>query len=199
MRRPRLRLAVPLAATSIVVGASAAFGALSDNFTNPTAPVPGHGAFAYLTMKGATTGTFTGGVTVSGHAGEIEVLALDFGLTTPVDAATGQSSGPTACDGVSFRKPTDRSTPLLVSAETSGEAITSAVFDEVGSGGAAGIAQNVFTVTLTNATITSVHHVDATTTGAYEDVTLTAPETVTVTWNQGGITSTFNCKTATVG
>jgi hypothetical protein len=42
-----VRFAVPLAAIAIVIGGSAAFAALSGNFTNREAPVPGGGALGF--------------------------------------------------------------------------------------------------------------------------------------------------------
>ena len=185
------RFAVPLAAAAIVIGASVASGALDGNFTNREAPVPGQGTLGYLKMTGATTGTFVGDVNTRGHAGAIGVLALDLGLTRPVDEG-GRVLGRERCDAVSFRKRTDRSTPQLFHAEATNETITSAVFDQVSPGTPNAPSATVLTVDLTNAVISSIHHVDATTTGAYEDVTL-IPQKMTVTWTAGGIASSVEC------
>jgi type VI secretion system secreted protein Hcp len=164
---------------------------LSDNFTNPPAPVPGHGHVTYLTMTGARTGAFTGGVTLKGHAGAIEVLGLDGGLTDQIDSSTGQATGKTLCTGINFRKPTDRSTPQLFNAAATLETITTATFDEyqVTSTGALQVALQI---KLTNAHVTSIHHVTATTTGAFDDVTL-VPSTVRVTWKPANVFSQHNC------
>jgi type VI secretion system Hcp family effector len=185
-------LSVPLAATALVVGASAAFGALNDNFSKPGAPVPGNGPVAFLTMRGATSGAFTGAVTEPRHHGAIEVLALDFGLSHPIAPSTGLAIGHSICAGVSFRKPTDRTTPRLFAAAATNEVITRAVFDEAGRGPGSA---NALTIELTNATVTSVHHVDATTTGRYEDVTL-APQKITFIWEPGGVTAEHDCHRA---
>jgi type VI secretion system Hcp family effector len=184
-----MRRAVPLAALAIVVGGSAAYGALSDNFTNPPAPVPGAAALTYLTMKGARSGAFPGGVTSGPHSGAIKVLGLDFGLTTPVDATTGRPTGRVACDGVNFRKPADRSTPRLLASEATGEVITNAVFTETNPAGA-----TTLTVTLTNSLLSRVHHVNAMTTGSYDDVTL-LPQRVSVQSATGkqAVTVSYSC------
>lgn len=193
MHVPRLRLTVSLAAIAFVVGASAAFGALNNNFTKPGAPVPGHGPVAFLTMRGATSGAFIGGVTEPHHQGAIAVLALDFGLSHPTQPSTGLALGHSVCTGVNFRKPTDRTTPRLFAAAATNEVITRAVFDEVGP--APGGNANSLTIELTNATVTSAHHVDATTSGRYEDVTL-APQRITFTWEPGAVTAEHDCHRA---
>jgi type VI secretion system secreted protein Hcp len=190
MGRFRLRWIGPLVAVALTAGAATGLAQLSDNFTNPAAPVPGKGLVTYLSMTG-TTGKFTGGVTQGSHAGDISVLALDFGLATPIDPSTGQPTGRAACNGIDFRKPTDRATPLLFSAAAAGQNITSATFDEY-QGGAQGIQTLALEIKVTNAIITSVHHVDGTTTGAYDDVTL-KPGQVTMTWKPGNIKAQFSC------
>jgi type VI secretion system secreted protein Hcp len=180
-----------LAAVAIVVGSAAAFGALGESYTPPPAPVPGKGLPSYLAMKGQKTGNFTGGSTQKGREGQIQVLALDFGLKSPRDPASGLPTGRTICDAVNFRKPIDQSTPLLLNAISTNENITTAVFNEFRTT-PQGAEQQFFTVELTNASIASVHAVTATTTGAYEDVTM-IPQTVKVTWKTGGIVTTYDC------
>jgi type VI secretion system secreted protein Hcp len=182
---------VPLAAIAIVVGAAAAFGALGESYTPPPAPVPGKGLATFLAMKGQKTGSFIGGATQKGREGQIQVIALDFGLKSPRDPASGLPTGKTICEGVNFRKPTDQSTPLLLNALSTNENITSAVFNEFRPS-TQGSEQQFFTVELTNSSLAVLHAVTATTTGAYDDVTL-IPQQVKVTWKPGGIVATYDC------
>jgi type VI secretion system secreted protein Hcp len=182
---------VPLAAIAIVVGAAAAFGALGDSYTPPTAPVPGKGLSTFLAMKGQKTGIFNGGTTQKGREGQIQVIALDFGLKSPHDPVSGLPTGKTVCEAVNFRKPTDQSTPLLLNAISTNENITSAVFNEFRTT-TQGSEQQFFTVELTNSSLAAVHAVTATTTGAYDDVTL-IPQRVKVTWKPGGVIATYDC------
>jgi type VI secretion system secreted protein Hcp len=190
--RVRLRWTGPLIAVAIVAGATTAIAQLSDDFTNPPAPIPGHGQVTYLTMIGAHTGAFTGGVVQRTHEGAIAVLALDGGLTVPTDQATGQPAGRATCNGVEFRKPTDRATPLLFDAAANNENITSATFNEYAAN-SQGAAVLTLQLRLTNAHLTSVHHVNGTTSGAYDDVTL-VPSTVRVTWKPTGTVSQYDCR-----
>lgn len=177
MRAPRLRWVLLLCAVALVVGASAAFGALSDTFSKPPPPLPAHRAVAQLMMTGQSTGNFAG----SGPSRTIDVVALDFELMRQNDSHTGLPTLPPVCGRVNFRKPTDQSTPLLFLAADRGENITRAIFRE-----------NGLEIMLTNAVIASVHHVAAGTTGQYEDVAL-APERITTTWTATGITTTQDC------
>jgi type VI secretion system Hcp family effector len=190
--RLRLGRIGQLVAVALVAGAATAVAQLSDNFTNPPAPVPGHGTTTYLTMTGSH-GPFTGGVTAKGHAGAIAVLGLDGGITDTL-SSTGQPVGRAACDGVNFRKPTDRATPLLIAAAGDGETITTATFNEYQPAGA-GTETLALQINLTDSIITSMHHVDSTTTGAYDDVTL-VPAKVTYTWKPTGTVATYTCASA---
>jgi type VI secretion system Hcp family effector len=177
-------------AVALVAGAATAVAQLSDNFTNPPAPVPGHGQLTFLSMTGQHTGAFTGGVTQKGHVGAIGVLGLEAGLTVSV-GSTGQPNGRAVCSGISFRKATDRATPLLFAAAGNNELITTATFTEYQTSTAGGQTQ-ALQIKLTNAYITAVHHVDSTTSGPYEDVTL-EPQKVTFTWKPAGTVAVYNC------
>ncbi|MFL5823304.1 MAG: type VI secretion system tube protein TssD [Solirubrobacteraceae bacterium] len=193
--RVRLRWAGPLAAVAIVAGAATGIAQLSDNFTNPAAPVPGHGMLTYLTMTGSHTGQFTGGVTQKGHEGTIAVLGLDTGVTVALGAGSGGAgSGRPVCDGVNFRKPTDRATPLIFAAAAVGETIIGATFNEYHTT-PSGQDQLAFQIKLTNSHIASVHHVAATTTGAYDDIKL-VPEAVKYTWKPTNTVTQWNCNAA---
>ncbi len=171
MGKMRFRWVGLLVSVAIVAGAATAFGDLGSDFSSPAAPVPGTKSSPeiYLQMTGSS-GKFQGGVGVAGYAGDIQVLALDL-PSTP----TGQAP----CSSIEFRKVTDQSTPALFLAERQNETVTSAVFNEVNY--ATRGPRLVLKVTAFNATISSIHHVDSTTTGAYDDVTLT-PTKMSIEW-----------------
>jgi type VI secretion system Hcp family effector len=173
-----LRWILPLAAIAIVVSASVALGAFRDNFTKPAPPLPGHGAVAHLTLTGARQGELRGG----GANGAINVVGLDFVLKRPFDAGTQlPTAGKAMCRGVSFRKPTDASTPALYQAESTNEVMSRAVFREAG-----------LTISLTNAAVASVHHLAAAQSGHFEDVVL-APRRIEFEWTANGATSVHDC------
>ena len=182
MGRAGLRWVGPLVAVAIVAGAATAFGDLSGDFSSPPAPVPGHGYDTFLQMTGAQTGKFTGGVTLKSFAGAIDVLALDMPSTT---------TGTTPCAGIQFRKVTDGSTPQIFSAAQRNEQITKAVFSEIRPNPKGDLV--TVRITALYGYISSVRHVDSTTTGAYDDVTL-APQNVTIQYLPAHTTTTYACQ-----
>jgi type VI protein secretion system component Hcp len=173
-----LRWSLALAVVVIVVGGSVAFAAFRDNFDRPAAPIATSGAVAQLTLTGRTSGHIRGGEA----NGTIRVVGLDFILKhASFDAQTQLPTGKELCRGVSFRKPTDASTPLLFQAEARNEVMTQAVFRE-----------NGLTITLTDSLLAEVHHLATGHTGQYEDVVL-APSTIEFEWTQGGIAASHDC------
>lgn len=187
MRRTRvLQVATPLAAAAVVVGAAAAFGDVGDDFTKAQAPT---GTVAYL-KAADDAGPIQGPVTTKAHAGAIPVTALDFGVNTPVDAGTGLPTGPMICDGVSFRKPVDATTPIWYSMSASNDLATTAEFDEYNTSNAALV---TLSVTLLSSRVTTVHTVDGGRGGLnYDDITL-RPQQVKIGGPFGRQTATFNC------
>lgn len=178
MRVLALRWTLLLAVVGVILGAPAAYGALRDEFAAPAPPLPGHtAAIGELTMTGRLTGSFRGG----GANGAIEVVATSFGLSQSVDTHTGVLTGKTVCSGVEFRKPTDSATPALFASLATNETITSARFRERG-----------LTITLTDAVLSSVRHVVAGSTGAYEDVTF-VPHEIEVTWDATRHSASHRC------
>ncbi|MBV9607377.1 MAG: type VI secretion system tube protein Hcp [Solirubrobacterales bacterium] len=177
MRISALRWTLLLAFVGVILGGPAAYGALRDEFAPPAAPLPGHAAIAELTMTGRVSGAFRGG----GPNGAINVVGLSLGFSQGVDVHSGLVNGKPACSGVEFRKPTDASTPSLFASLATNETIANATFRERG-----------LTITLTNAALSSVRHVVAGTTGAYEDVTL-LPLQIEVTWDATGRTAVHRC------
>lgn len=177
MRVPALRWTLLLAFVGVILGGPAAYGALRDEFAPPAAPLPGHAAIAELTMIGRATGNFTGG----GPNGAVNVVGLSFGLSRSQDVESGLLGSKALCSGVEFRKPTDAATPALFASLARNEVIARATFRERG-----------LTITLTDAALTSVRHVVAGTTGAYEDVTLFAHQ-IEFTWDATGHTAVHRC------
>ncbi len=171
MGKLRVRWIGPLVAVAIVAGAATGLAQLSDNFTNPAAPVPGPAPASYLVTKNPA---ITGGATASGHKGQISVLGLDFGANYN-----------SLCSGLDFRKPTDQATPTLFNAAMTNQTIGTATFTEYRAAGPVkgSAPEPTLQIIATNSTV-SIHHVDATTTGAYDDVTLT-PNNVTIKWLAG--------------
>lgn len=159
--RLRLRWVGPLVAVAIVAGAATGFAQLGNDFTNPSSPVPGTAPDTQLTMTWHT-------VRNTYHL-TMNAIALDTGVTNQAPP----------CQDLEFRKPTDQTTPELFDLAATNQTFSSAVFTEYRGSGSK--VTKAFMITLTNATIVSIHHVDATTTGAYDEVTL-QPNQVTVKW-----------------
>lgn len=178
MRVSALRWTLLPAVVGVVLGAPAAYGALRDEFAAPAPPLPGHTAvIGELTMTGKVQGRFRGGAA----NGAINVLGTSLGLSQSVDTHHGFLTGKTVCSGVEFRKPTDSATPALFASLATNETITTARFSERG-----------LTITLTDAVLSSVRHVVAGSTGAYEDVTF-VPRGIEITWDANGHSASHQC------
>jgi type VI protein secretion system component Hcp len=168
----RFRWITPLVAVALVAGAATGIAQLSDNFNHGGAPLPKHGLMeTYLSMTGANTGKFEGPATFFRESRTIPLVALD----TEYDS----NDFSPACQDISFRKATDQTTPLLFASLNSGEEITSATFDEWRVGKQP---MRTFQISLTGGHITAVHHVWASTTGAYDEVTLRPTGNLTFTY-----------------
>lgn len=61
------------------------------------------------------------------HADEIDVLSWNWGMTNPRDAATGLSSGRTQVHNFTFRKPIDKSSPVLANAILNNDELVKAI------------------------------------------------------------------------
>jgi type VI protein secretion system component Hcp len=180
--KKRLRRLSLLVSVAIVAGAATAFGDLSSDFRAPAAPVLGHGTYSFLQMTGAQTGKFTGGVTTTHFEGAIQLLALDM---------PSSGAGAYPCSGIEFRELTNEETPKVFAAANRGEQITKAVFSETRASGRAA-PEVTLRITAENARITSVHHVNSTTSGWYDDVVL-APTTVTIAYVPSRTSTTYSC------
>jgi type VI secretion system secreted protein Hcp len=66
---------------------------------------------AYMTLQGQKQGEIKGGVTQKGREGWIALLAFDYGIETPFDAASGRPSGKRQHKPVVIRKEIDEASP----------------------------------------------------------------------------------------
>jgi hypothetical protein len=174
----RFRWIGPLVAVALVAGAATGIAQLSDNFSNRAAPTPPHGLMsAFLSMTGGDTGHFDGPSTFKGEPRSIPLIAIDTEFNSS-DFSAG-------CQDISFRKAVDQTTPLLFNSLNSDETITSATFTEWKAGEHP---SRIFQITLSGGSaghLISVHHVWATTTGPYDDVTLRPTGNITFTsWEE---------------
>lgn len=105
-----------------------------------------------ITIKGAKQGPFKG----TGRDGTIEGWGFHLGIVSPRDAATGEASGKRRYKTITFKKPLDGASPLLMNALTENESLgvrIEFVSTESPSGGAAAAIQE--TIVLTDAAVAS--------------------------------------------
>ena len=111
----------------------------------------------YLTLTGAKQGPIKGGVTAKGYEGAIAVADVAYGIVSPRDPASGLPTGKRIHQPVTITKAIDPSTPQLLEALITNEALTTAKIDflepSAGPGGALALA---LTITLTNAAISAL-------------------------------------------
>src|SRR5262245_64311088 len=103
----------------------------------------------YLMLTG-----FQGEVTAQDHRDEIEVLSYGQGIALPAPSgtSTGRGAGRATFAPVTFRKPLDRATPLLMVACASGQRIPEARFAFVSAAGGV----EFYRVTLRDVVITGI-------------------------------------------
>jgi type VI secretion system secreted protein Hcp len=158
---------------------------------------------AYLILKGAKQGQINGGVTQKGHENTIEVHSFTDEIISPRDATTGLPTGKRQHEPIVIVKVLDKSTPLLWQALVSNENLTQFVLQvyaqqptEGGVNAGAGAEVMIYTISLTNATISSIRQYMADNEIATnaslpvrEEISFTYQK-ITWTWTQGGITAT---------
>ncbi|HEY4379140.1 MAG TPA: type VI secretion system tube protein TssD [Acidobacteriaceae bacterium] len=110
---------------------------------------------AYLTVAGQKQGQITGGVTIKGREGNIEVHAFSETVLSPRDASTGLPTGKRQHTPVMIVKAIDRSSPLLLNALVNNENLTTWVLKFFGND-ASGKVLQIYSITLTNASIASI-------------------------------------------
>ena len=153
---------------------------------------------AYLKLKGTKQGDIKGSVTQKGREGKIMVIAVDHDVKS--DPAGRKQHGV-----FTITKELDQSTPLLYKALTSGEILaefelqfwTPQVGGAIGGGGTE---YQHYTVRLTNARIVDIRfrmqnnkNPELMKYAESEEIAFTY-ESITWTWNQGGVTAGDSAK-----
>lgn len=146
-----------------------------------------------VTIVGKSSGKITG----SGKDGSIEGLAMEHEIVSPRDAASGLPTGRRQHKPLTIVKPIDKATPLLMKLLTNNESATvtlkffRADSSTVGGGGKP---EQYYTITLTNAAVSSIRDwkpntrdVSADRAGDLEEISFTYQK-ITWTWTDGGIT-----------
>jgi type VI secretion system secreted protein Hcp len=143
---------------------------------------------AYLTLKGAKSGSIAGSVTQKGREGKIMVIAVDHQVKTP--------AGGSEQHGVlMITKELDKSSPLLRKAAHGGESLDFELQFWTPQAGAMGVGaeKQHYTVKLTGAKISSINfrmlnnkNPDSVRYAEYEEVSFTY-EKIEWLWTDGGI------------
>jgi type VI secretion system secreted protein Hcp len=152
---------------------------------------------AYLTVTGKTQGQIKGAVTQKGRENTILVHSFDVEVSVPFDPASGQATGKRQHQPIVILKDVDLASPRLWSALVTNESLVTCVLDFwVPAATPAGTDTKVYTVSLTNALITSIHEFMAddeppadTDQPMQEEVAFTYQK-IQWTWTDGGITAT---------
>jgi type VI secretion system secreted protein Hcp len=112
---------------------------------------------AYLTLKGATQGSFNGSSTKGRHAGSIAIRDFSFGLESPVDVHSGGATGRRQHKPVVITREVDSASPLLFQALVTNEVFHDAAFEFV-SGINGGKHHSIHTIDLINGKIVRITH-----------------------------------------
>jgi type VI secretion system secreted protein Hcp len=150
---------------------------------------------AYLTLKGQKQGQINGGVTIKGRENSIEVHSFTDEIVSPRDATTGLPTGKRQHEPIVIVKVLDKSTPLLWNALVNNENLTEFSL-QVYATQATGVEMMIYTISLTNATISSMRQYmsdnEITANASLpvrEEISFTYQK-ITWTWTQGNITAT---------
>lgn len=116
---------------------------------------------AYLSLKGSKQGAIKGDVIQKGRENQIAVYAANHQINTPFDAVTGLRTGKQVHKPLMITKEIDRSTPQLFQALITNEAISEFILRfwsprKSGPAAASGVEVQIYTITLTNASIVSI-------------------------------------------
>jgi type VI secretion system secreted protein Hcp len=154
---------------------------------------------AYMTVKGQKQGQINGSVIQKGREGMILIHSCSNAIVSPRDPQSGAATGKRLHKPFFLLKEVDKSSPLLWNVLTTNENLTSVQIQfwapglAVGTG--ASLEKQIYTVTLTNASIASMEqsmpsNVDPTTAklSLQEEISLTYQK-IQWTWNDGGITA----------
>jgi type VI secretion system secreted protein Hcp len=155
---------------------------------------------AYLKLKGQKTGLVKGSVTQKGRENLIMVIAVNHGIVSPRDAASGLPTGKRMHKPLVITKELDKSSPVLYNMLCTNENITEFVLDfwapkNTGRAGGAGIEFQHFTIKLTNASIAGINFAmlnnknpELVKYAEYEEITFTYQK-IEWTWKEGNITA----------
>jgi type VI secretion system secreted protein Hcp len=154
---------------------------------------------AYMTIKGQKQGQINGSVTQKGREGMILIHSFSNSIISPRDPQSGAPTGQRMHKPFFFLNEVDKSSPLLWNVLTTNENLTSVQIQfwapglAIGTG--ASLEKQIYTVTLTNASIASMEqsmpsNVDPTTAklSLQEEISLVYQK-IEWTWNDGGITA----------
>lgn len=84
---------------------------------------------AYLTLTGKKQGAIKGGVAANGREGSIALIAVGYGVSIPLDPASGQSTGKREHKPVVVSKAVDEASPQLLQALVTNETLTDVKID----------------------------------------------------------------------
>ncbi len=150
---------------------------------------------AYMRVTGAAQGEIQGGVTQKGREGSIEVISLEHQIISPRDPASGLPTGKRQHGTVKITKELDKSSPLLHQAMTNNENLTNVTIQFWRPNGATGQEIQHYTVTLINASVSSIRlwkpntkDPSAASSPDMEEIQFTY-QRIVWTWVDGGISS----------
>lgn len=110
---------------------------------------------AYLRLKGESQGEIKGSVTQAGREDSIMVIAFDYEVESPRDAASGLPTGKRQHKGITITKEVDKSSPLLMNLLTNNENITEWEL-RCWQPSAAGKEMQFYTIQLVNASVAKI-------------------------------------------
>jgi type VI secretion system secreted protein Hcp len=109
---------------------------------------------AYLTLTGKAQGAIKGNVTAKGREGAIALLSVAYGISSPFDPATGQTSGKRQHKPIVVTKAIDEASPTLLKALVTNEVLTTVKIEFWRSAPEA--AASYYSIALTNAIVSDV-------------------------------------------
>jgi len=162
-----------------------------------------HAETGYLSIKGQKTGDIKGDVTAKGHENWNSVQSLEYGIASPVDAASGMATGRRTHQGITFILKWSKATPLLVNAASTGETLSEVHFQrwmpQINGATSIGTEVNADTIDLSNARITSLKIVDQKNDDGKLDTAVIVSmvyQKLTITHQDGGISADDTWATA---
>ena len=149
---------------------------------------------AYMWATGETQGVINGSVDHPGRENSMEVVEFSHSRSQAIDSASGLPSGKRQHRPIRITKPVDKASPLLQTAMTNNESLTTVRIDFYTSSNS-GAEQQYYTVELLNARITNISQsINARNTENWDFIPVPAIETITLvydkitwTWEDGGI------------